>query len=103
MSDISLVMLCNHLREHNAWRRGEGVYSATGVVSPIAAKQLGIVIESAAKEIEKYSEFLDWLDEQIAEAEDEIAVGNSFGDGYDRGLLIGLLTVRSYFAGEEVL
>lgn len=103
MSDISLVMLAKHLREHNRWRRGEGKYEKAGVNSPITARQLGVVIDGASREIEKLADFQEWLDEEIASAEDETAGGDSYGDGYDKGVLIGLLTVRSYFTREEVL
>lgn len=103
MSDISLLMLAKHLREHNKWRRGEDKYESTEAESPITAKQLGIVIDGAVKEIESFAEFREWLDEEIGEAENGIVSGNSYGDGYDKGFLIGLLTVRSYFTNEDVL
>ena len=40
---------------------------------------------------------------KIVVANDGQEVGHSYGDGYNKGYLIGLLTVRAYFTNEDVL
>lgn len=103
MSNDGIEVLISELRERNKWRRGIGKYEDIGAESPISAKQLGITIDNIVNELKKISDFRDWLDEEIKSAEEELSGRSSYGDGYDKGELIGLLSVRAYFTGEEVL
>ena len=40
------------LREHNKWRRGEPPYDKAGALPPFEPKELGVLIEEAARRIE---------------------------------------------------
>lgn len=44
--------LAEMLREHNKWIRGEQPYDKAGVLPPFEPKELGVLIEEAARRIE---------------------------------------------------
>lgn len=47
------------LREHNKWRRGEPPYDKAGVLPPFEPKELGVLIEEAARRIENIENMIN--------------------------------------------
>lgn len=50
--------LANLLRKHNSWRRGEPPYDKAGAEPPFTAKEVGVLIEEAARRIENFDNIM---------------------------------------------